>query len=96
MLDKLKHSDFESLEDKSFEIDLGEAGKVTATLEKTAGFNLESQDGIRDSFSIFLRFAAPPVQQIFKATHSQLGTLELFLVPLEENDDGVLFEAVFT
>ena len=96
MLHKLSHSDFENLDDKRFEVDFGEAGTMTAKLEKTAGFKLQTEEGKREPFSIFLRCAAPPVQQTYRATHSELGTLDLFLVPLEENDDGVLFEAVFT
>lgn len=95
MLDKLAHSDFEKLEDKSFEIDCGEAGVLSARLEKTAGFNLEPGEK-REPFSIFLRCAAPPVQQTYRVEHVKLGSLDLFLVPIEESDEGVLFEAVFT
>ncbi len=96
MLDQIKHADFESLNDKTFEIDFGEAGTLTATLEKTSGFSLEPEEGKREPFSIFLRCAGPPAQQTYPVRHSKLGTIELFLVPIEENDDGVLFEAVFT
>lgn len=96
MLDKLSHSDFENLEDKTFEIDFGEAGRLTAQLEKTAGFDLDSGEDKRDPFSIFLRCAGPPVQSTYPVTHSKLGKLDLFMVPLEENEKGVLFEAVFT
>ena len=96
MLDKLSHSDFENLKDKAFEIDFGEAGTRTAQLEKTAGFDLEPGANKRDPFSIFLRCAAPAEQSTYSVTHGTLGTLDLFLVPIEENDDGVLFEAVFT
>ncbi|MFQ5524652.1 MAG: hypothetical protein ACE5GX_00190 [Thermoanaerobaculia bacterium] len=96
MLNELTHSDFEDLEDKSFEIDFGEAGRLTATLEKTARFDLEPEEGKREPFSIFLRCPAPPVQRTYPATNSKLGTLELFLVPIDENEDGILFEAVFT
>lgn len=96
MLDKLSHSDFQTLADKTFEIDFGEAGTRTAKLEKTAGFKLDSVKDKRDPFSIFLRCTAPAVQSTYSVTHATLGTLELFLVPLEENESGVLFEAVFT
>lgn len=96
MLETLEHSDFENLEDKSFEIDLGDAGKPSATLEKTAGFDLEPEEGTRAPFSIFLRCEATPVQGLYPVTHSKLGRLELFLVPLEENEKGTLFEAVFS
>ncbi len=95
MLNKLSHSDFENLEDKTFEIDFGEAGKVTAQLEKTSGFDLDPAEDRRDPFSIFLRCAGPPEQLTYPVSHAQLGTLELFLVPIEETEDGVLFEAVF-
>ena len=53
MLAKLSHSDFEDLEDTAFEVDFGEAGMLSATLEKTAGFNLEREEGKREPFSIF-------------------------------------------
>lgn len=96
MLDKLSHSDFRELEDKEFEIDFGEAGTLAARLEKTAGFDLAPGENGRDPFSIFLRCAAPAVQSTFSVKHATLGSLDLFLVPIEENEDGVLFEAVFT
>ena len=95
MLDKLSHADFQNLDDKSFEIDFGEAGKLTARLEKTAGFDLDPGEDQRDPFSVFLRCAAPAQQSTYAVTHATLGKLDLFLVPIEENDDGVLFEAVF-
>lgn len=95
MLDKLSHSNFQTLDEKTFEIDFGEAGTFTAQLEKTAGFNLEPGEK-REPFSVFLRCAAPAVQGTYSVTHPTLGTIDLFLVPIEENEDGALFEAVFT
>jgi len=96
MLEKLSHADFQNLDDKTFEIDFGEAGTLTAQLEKTSGFDLEPGEDKRDPFSVFLRCAAPAVQSTYSVTNATLGTLDLFLVPIEENDDGILFEAVFT
>lgn len=96
MLDNLTHASFENLEDKSFEIDFGDAGKQTATLERTSGFSEAAPKGHREPFSVFLRVKAPAEQQIYTVHHRELGVLDLFLVPLEENEEGVLFEAVFT
>ena len=45
---------------------------------------------------MFLRVKAPPEQGIYSINHRELGPLDLFLVPLEETEEGVLFEAVFT
>lgn len=95
MLDKMTQADFENLEDKTFRIDFGEAGTLVARLEKTAGFDLESQEGKRDPFSVFLRCAVAAEQRTYTVTHTVLGVLDLFLVPIEENEDGILFEAVF-
>lgn len=96
MLDKLSHADFEGLDDRTFEIDFGDAGTFTAQLEKTAGFDLDPGEDKREPFSIFLRCGAPAVQSTYPVKHATLGALDLFLVPIEESEDGVLFEAVFT
>ena len=95
MLDKLQRSDFEDLDNKTFQIDFGDAGKATAVLESTKGFNVDSGDR-REPFALFFRSAGPPIQRIYPVTHEKLGTLEIFLVPIGENEDGLLYEAVFT
>ena len=37
----------------------------------------------------------PPEQALYKVEHDALGTMELFLVPFEQNEHGLSFEAVF-
>jgi hypothetical protein len=48
-------------------------------------------------FSILLRGPFEPVleQRIYALEHDQLGTLDLFLVPVEQRPDGTRYEAVF-
>jgi hypothetical protein len=36
------------------------------------------------------------VQQMYEVTHSKLGTLHLFLVPMGPGSTGMEYEAVFT
>jgi hypothetical protein len=50
-----------------------------------------------ESFSIvFLAPAdAPLEQQIYTVKHQEMGTFELFLVPVGRDDKGVKYEAVF-
>jgi hypothetical protein len=37
----------------------------------------------------------PLVQQIYKLEHGVLGTMELFLVPVAQDEIGIRFQAVF-
>jgi|SRR4051794_40405037 hypothetical protein len=34
-------------------------------------------------------------QKIYKIEHPELGTIELFMVPVEQNESGIRFEAIF-
>jgi hypothetical protein len=50
-----------------------------------------------EQFSLF--FLGPPeaptAQGLYQLTHAQLGTLEIFLVPIGKDQVGVQYEAVF-
>ena len=50
-----------------------------------------------EAFSLV--FQAPktihPLQMLYRVEHDELGTMELFLVPFEENENGFAFEALF-
>ena len=52
----------------------------------------------RIPFSVVFR--APPgtplPQRIYRLQHSELGTLDLFLVPIGPDADGMCYEAVFS
>jgi len=54
-------------------------------------------DDILYSFSVI--FLLPPEfgfeQRIFKFEHSELGVLELFIVPVRQTDLGIRYEALF-
>lgn len=51
----------------------------------------------QDSFSMLFLFPSdfPPVQGNYKFEHSQLGTHEIFVVPVEQAANGIVFQAVF-
>lgn len=96
MLDKLTREDFDKLVGETFEIDFGEAGTVDADLAETAA-GLGSGKH-REPFSILLTCPrqTPAMQGIYKLHHAGLGELELFLVPVSSDDQGVSFEAIFS
>lgn len=96
MLDKLTLDDFQPLLDDTFSARAG---------DKEADFRLVSAqpmaegrtNGKRAPFA--LTFQAPaevnPVKGVYRLEHEQLGTLELFLVPVAGDQDSTDFEAVF-
>jgi hypothetical protein len=52
----------------------------------------------RAPFSLVFRGPTEPIlpQQIYRFDHGELGTLEIFIVPIGTDEDGVRYEAVFT
>ncbi len=52
---------------------------------------------VQRTFSLLFlgKFAGVLPQQICRLSHPRLGELDLFLVPLQQNRDGVLYESVF-
>lgn len=52
----------------------------------------------RAPFSIVFRQASGPIlpQAIYRVEHSDIGTFELFLVPIGPDGGGMRYEAVFT
>jgi hypothetical protein len=53
----------------------------------------------RSSEAFSLIFLAPnevaPFQGLYKTEHDSLGTMELFLVPVDQSEKGLSFESVF-
>ena len=69
-------------------LEVDEVGGVSAAPPQTA----------RAPFSIVFLGPRDPVlpQRIYRLEHGELGTLDLFLVPIGRDEAGVRYEAVFT
>jgi len=54
--------------------------------------------GDRTPFSLIFRTAEeePLMQRIYRVAHRKLGTMDLFLVPIGTDKEGMRYEAVFT
>jgi len=100
MLEDLTHSDFIPHVGTPFSLDLGEVGQVelelieVRPLEGAAG----PPETKREPFSLLFRGPADAAlhQQVYGLQHQALEPLELFLVPLQPDTEGTLFEAIFT
>jgi hypothetical protein len=109
MLDKLTCADFSAHLHSSFHIHVGghadgtadTPGSLEAELIEVAELGMppsDPEDAPRRAFSIILR-ATPDIvlpQRIYPVEHAELGTLDLFLVPLGPDKEGMRYEAIFT
>jgi hypothetical protein len=99
-LDKVTRADFAECLGQPFQIECG-GQAVQAELATVTGLGFKSPDdkerGKRESFSLV--FHAPKqwryLQSTYCLSHSKLGTLDIFLVPLGPDDKGMRLEAVF-
>lgn len=97
MLDKLTLDDFQPLLEDTFSV---HAGEQAAEFRLVAAHPVGKgrTNGRRAPFS--LTFQAPPevkpVEGTYRLEHNQLGTLEIFLVPVAGDQEGTDFEAVFS
>lgn len=90
MLDRLTAAHLEPLTGDTFVV-----GEATAELVAvTPGREVP---GRRHGFSLLFRAATPDAwgQGTYPVSHSRLGRLDLFLVPVGRDAGGLLLEAVF-
>jgi len=97
VLDKLTKEIFEPMMGTVFEVQLAEGQRLPLELSAVRGNGLRGM-AKREQFSLHFRGPASPalVQRIYRLEHPQLGALEIFLVPIRKDADGMIYEAVFT
>ena len=75
-----------------------------ATGERGSEFDLKLievdghiSDERQENFSLLFRapITMPPEQGIYQMTNETLGELDIFIVPIRNDDDGLYFQAVF-
>jgi hypothetical protein len=66
---------------------------------KLVAASANSSDGSMPRQPFSLTFSGPPdrilAQGTFRFTHSELGALEIFVVPVGRDENGATYEAVF-
>lgn len=96
----LTKNDFDPCLGSAFHLELGSGNTASIELINVSGFSERSmRDGAtREPFSLVFRGAKELNigQQIFKVSHPDLGSHEIFLVPLGADEHGMRLEAVFS
>jgi hypothetical protein len=77
--------------DDVFEVEVSE-------VNERGGRSGATPESRRTPFSVVFLGPRDPVlpQRIYRLDHEELGTLDLFLVPIGRDEEGVRYEAVFT
>lgn len=100
MLENMTLDTFVPLQGTDFELDEVD-GTVVVSLVEVKALRAEGETlppDRREPFSLLFRIEGePPLEQrIYKLRHPQVGTVEVFLVPMQPDESGSYLEAVFT
>ena len=99
MLEKLTVESFAGEMGKTFRLRQADAPAIDLILVEARGLSPKSKPpgAGRAPFSLVFRGPRDPVlaQRIYPLENSSLGRLEIFLVPIAADADGVKYEAVF-
>lgn len=101
MLDELTKETFEERRGEAFRL-TDPSGEATAepvelTLRAVRGTGLQGK-APREQFAVHFDGPKDPIlpQQIYHLENEHMGELDLFLVPVAQDDEGTTYEAVFT
>ena len=92
-------SDFQPHVGSGFRLDADDVLEVELVeVDDVGGRSGVPPERPRAPFSVVFLGPRDPVlpQRIYRLEHDELGTLDLFLVPIGRDDAGVRYEAVFT
>jgi hypothetical protein len=97
MLQDLTHTQFAGCLNERFRIHADTASFDVELIQAEALGPHHDGSARRESFSLVFRGPLQPVlpQRIYRLEHEGLGTLEIFLVPVGPDKDGMRYEAVF-
>jgi hypothetical protein len=98
MLDKLTREAFEPRKGEAFKLTHETAsGELELKLASVQGTGLQGK-AEREQFSLHFHGPRSPVlpQQIYHLENAELGAMDLFLVPIARDEQGMIYEAVFT
>lgn len=97
-LKTVTHRDFEGCLKQRFTIELEDAGALEVELfEVDTRAHFDPQVQSRQPFALLFRGQREPLlpQRLYRMRHPRLGEMELFLVPIGPDREGMRYEAIF-
>ena len=97
MLATLTKEDWLRCLDGVFVVDVVTAGELAIKLTAVSGYG-KTIGGTREAYSLLFCGPSMPIlpQQIYTVRHQVIGELDIFLVPIGPQSEGMGYEAVFT
>lgn len=97
MLENLTKDDWTPCLDDDFQIQIDPSSSLAVKLTQVSGYG-KRIGAHREAYSLTFCGPQQPIlpQRIYRISHSELGDLDLFLVPVGPQKDGMGYEAVFT
>jgi hypothetical protein len=97
MLESFTCSTFQPHVGDTFTLHVDEGTAVDATLIEATELPVVGGERDRTPFSLIFLGSGPVLpQRIYGLEHSQLGAIELFLVPVASDAKGTQYQAIFT
>jgi uncharacterized protein DUF6916 len=98
MLEDLTHESFRPHVGTPFRVEYAPVTSATITLFEVTVLGGGAETARRQPFSLLFRGPRAPVlpQRIYRLEHEQMGALEIFMVPIGPDADGMRYEAIFT
>jgi hypothetical protein len=97
MLETLTKETWKTYLDGTFQVYIDAARSLDMRLAEVSGYG-RRPDAKREAYSLVFRGPMKPLlmQRIYSIRHEQMGQLEIFLVPIGPDADGMRYEAIFT
>ena len=94
---QFRFDDFDGCVGQLFTLD-AEGAAYPLTLIAADRLTSTATVGDREAFSVVFRGASSPVleQRIYRISNDVLGEMDLFIVPIGPDDEGMRYEAVFS
>jgi hypothetical protein len=94
MLEQLEIKEFSKHTNSKFKIHFYENLVIEAELIEV--LDLKKAENLMSFSLVFLLPANSPIEQrTFRVEHSEMGWIDLFLVPIGQNEKGIRYEAIF-
>jgi len=95
-LDRIESSLFEPLLGQNFQL-LTEATTLELDLVEVTANERLRRENRRAPFALLFRAASGECipQRIYRIEHTQLGAMEIFIVPVRRDESGCYYEAIF-
>jgi hypothetical protein len=98
VLSELTHETFANELGSPFQLKYGADAPLRLELIEATAATPSAVGARRTPFSLLFRGPRQPVlpQKIYRLAHERLGRLEIFIVPLGPDGEGMTYEAIFT